>query len=129
MSKTKSQHTHIHTVAASIVCCYCIILFDYFILLFQTLWIERTTYTSSSSFPGVIGWFEVVKTETVRSLRDHFPLFLCLHFLPHFLLSNISLIYIVVSLYLQGFTVGFPLVTGSFESSGYCHRNSDLQDP
>jgi len=30
---------------------------------FTTLWIERTTYTSSSEFPGILKWFEVVKKE------------------------------------------------------------------
>ena len=30
---------------------------------FTTLWIERTTYTSSSEFPGILKWFDVVKKE------------------------------------------------------------------
>ena len=30
---------------------------------FVSLWIERTTFTSSSEFPGILKWFEVVKKE------------------------------------------------------------------
>ncbi len=31
----------------------------------QTLWIERTRFSTSQSFPGVISWFEVERTESV----------------------------------------------------------------
>ena len=30
---------------------------------FVSLWIERTTYTSSEEFPGILKWFEVVNKE------------------------------------------------------------------
>ena len=31
---------------------------------FQTLWLERTTYWSSSNLPGILRWFEVARSET-----------------------------------------------------------------
>ena len=36
-------------------------------MLLQTLWFERTTMTTSSSFPGVIDWFEVTESKTVST--------------------------------------------------------------
>ena len=30
---------------------------------FTSLWIERTTYTSSAEFPGILKWFEVLRKE------------------------------------------------------------------
>ena len=30
---------------------------------FVSLWIERTTFSTSSEFPGILKWFEVVKKE------------------------------------------------------------------
>ena len=30
---------------------------------FVSLWIERTTYTSSAEFPGILKWFEVLRKE------------------------------------------------------------------
>lgn len=33
----------------------------------QNMWIERTTYTTAYSFPGILKWFEVKHTTTVSS--------------------------------------------------------------
>lgn len=45
------------------------------------MWIERTTYTTAYSFPGILKWFEVKQITTVS--------FACeLHFILSDLLSN-----------------------------------------
>lgn len=36
------------------------------VALFQTLWIERTTYKIASVLPGILRWFEVVQTESIH---------------------------------------------------------------
>ena len=42
------------------------------IFVFQTLWIERTTYHIESPLPGILRWFEVLKTEILHiSPIDH----------------------------------------------------------
>lgn len=34
--------------------------------LLQTMWIERTTYVTAYSFPGILKWFEVKSVSVVR---------------------------------------------------------------
>lgn len=35
----------------------------------QTMWIERTTYTTGYTFPGILKWFEVRQISTVSHLK------------------------------------------------------------
>lgn len=35
----------------------------------QTMWIERTTYTTAYTFPGILKWFEVKQISTVSHLK------------------------------------------------------------
>jgi hypothetical protein len=34
----------------------------------QTMWIERSTYTTAYTFPGILKWFEVKQISTVSHL-------------------------------------------------------------
>jgi len=40
------------------------------------MWIERTTYTTAYSFPGILKWFEVKQITTVSAGSHPFQLFL-----------------------------------------------------
>lgn len=35
----------------------------------QTMWIERTTYTTAYTFPGILKWFEAKQITTVSHLK------------------------------------------------------------
>uniref|UniRef100_A0A8C9LG95 DOCKER domain-containing protein n=1 Tax=Pavo cristatus TaxID=9049 RepID=A0A8C9LG95_PAVCR len=37
---------------------------------FATMWIERTTYTTAYSFPGILKWFEVKQISTISPLEN-----------------------------------------------------------
>uniref|UniRef100_A0A669QGH6 Dedicator of cytokinesis 5 n=1 Tax=Phasianus colchicus TaxID=9054 RepID=A0A669QGH6_PHACC len=37
---------------------------------FATMWIERTTYTTAYSFPGILKWFEVRQISTISPLEN-----------------------------------------------------------
>uniref|UniRef100_A0A8B9CQX6 Dedicator of cytokinesis 5 n=1 Tax=Anser brachyrhynchus TaxID=132585 RepID=A0A8B9CQX6_9AVES len=37
---------------------------------FATMWIERTTYTTAYSFPGILKWFEVKQVTTISPLEN-----------------------------------------------------------
>uniref|UniRef100_A0A8B9TQV7 Dedicator of cytokinesis 5 n=1 Tax=Anas platyrhynchos TaxID=8839 RepID=A0A8B9TQV7_ANAPL len=37
---------------------------------FATMWIERTTYTTAYSFPGILKWFEVKQITTISPLEN-----------------------------------------------------------
>lgn len=42
---------------------------SYFPSFHQTMWIERTTYTTAYTFPGILKWFEVKQISTVSYLK------------------------------------------------------------
>nr|XP_060485572.1 dedicator of cytokinesis protein 5-like [Panthera onca] len=44
---------------------------------FATMWIERTTYTTAYTFPGILKWFEVKQISTVSHLESEFRKFFC----------------------------------------------------
>uniref|UniRef100_A0A8C0KFA5 Dedicator of cytokinesis 5 n=1 Tax=Canis lupus dingo TaxID=286419 RepID=A0A8C0KFA5_CANLU len=45
---------------------------SYFLSFHQTMWIERTTYTTAYTFPGILKWFEVkqISTEEISPLEN-----------------------------------------------------------
>ena len=44
----------------------------FFFAFLQSMWIERTTFMTSNSFPGVISWFEVSDTDSVSAWEKHY---------------------------------------------------------
>ena len=49
---------------------------------FQTLWVERSTFETSSSLPGILRWFEVmsVTTENISPIQPPQYLALITHY-------------------------------------------------
>lgn len=46
----------------------CLILCFFF--LYQTMWIERTTYRTAYTFPGILKWFEAKEISVVSHLKS-----------------------------------------------------------
>lgn len=42
---------------------------QHFLFSRQTMWIERTTYTTAYTFPGILKWFEVKQISTVSLVK------------------------------------------------------------